>query len=126
MEGSAGRKKFDCGAKAALNSSDGVRPCEKNNQTVVHFIYDWLWRYVQRQVMFTSESLSSFLLGWPVIYWELVSKVCCPAHRETVSFIFHLLFFCAFFLCFLSEDNTSSSAFQVKLNMYQQTRINII
>jgi len=87
VEGSEGRKKFDCGAKAALNFTDGVRPCEKNNQRVVHFIYDWLWRYVQRQVMFTSESLSSFLLGWPVIYWALVSKVCCPAHRKPVSFI---------------------------------------
>lgn len=92
------KKKFDCSAKAALNSSDGVRPCEKNNQTVVHFIYDWLWRYVQRQVMFTSESLSSFLLGWPVIYWALVSRARCPAHRK-LSVLFFTFSFFAFSLC---------------------------
>lgn len=79
-------KKFDYAAKG---SSD-VRPCEKNNRTVVHFIYDWLWRYVQRQVMFLSDSHSSFLLGWAVIYWALVSKSRCPALRKTVSFIFAL------------------------------------
>lgn len=118
-------RKFDCGAKTALNSSDGVRPCEKNNQTVVHFIYEWLWRYVHWQVMFTSESLSSFLLGWPVIYWPLVSKARCPAHRKlSVLFFTFSFFFVLFLSVILSEDNTS--AFQVKPNMCQQTCINIL
>lgn len=48
-------------------------------------------------------------------------------HTGKLSVLFFTFSFLVLFFCvFLSEDNTSSSAFQVKLNMYQQMRINII